>query len=719
MASPTQFIEITDFSPGIFGDLHALSNQHSASDPTSTKARSTLMNGAATIENTHGCRADISGALVPLPIRQPFLTMEGVTQPQQTTPSFMPADIRGMFLLDAQIGVPYENESASTDEGIFTMWGFVVSPGGDGAGQYLVYALGREFRPWTTTDVLPEGAIDFMFSAVDTPTSLHLPPAQLTAVRFYYGSSTHADKTNELYRQRWAIPVVVGLIAWTGTGVISVGGQTFKQGTIATDEKTFLTRVWGEELNASPSGELIDAFQHYSPTIGWGGSGSTLGGYTARTVVIGSNLNHAGLLDSPIVPTTGINRGHLWSFHIGDDGSKMGDDADSAVYPENLLRAPYLMVAHQGRLVMLERSRADIASSELTTEVSGITMDTRDDSLWYSEYGLPLQDNFEDTYEAYGQYPADERSRQYYLLTVAEDIIAGSGAMGTVTNDQLLIVKHRGGAVLISGDLDNPTVRRLPSVESTHGVISKGAQTPVGFVYGSRNGIFTWQGGDASVKLSRQIEGFFWDHTHGSSTEIYAGSRGRFGYWNGFVCVPNSFLYDTMSDSWWKFESEDAIPYNCYEESSDGSLLAFKYKHAPHVDSEHYFCFKYNEETLRDTYSWQSHPLVETQGRKLSFQNVEILATGHDQSATTIDVYLTGFDQEGTPTTIPVTTLTLAATRGPQLLRADIAPNFRAEYVQVRLEASSTDTDHPAPKIHRVRFGVSERATTIRHGGTS
>ena len=55
---------------------------------------------------------------------------------------------------------------------------------------------------------------------------------------------------------------------------------------------------------------------------------------------------------------------------------------------------------------------------------------------------------------------------------------------------ELLLVGHRGGALLERGDVANPTIIQLPHVESTWGITAHAAATPIGVVYGSRNSIF-------------------------------------------------------------------------------------------------------------------------------------------------------------------------------------------------------------------------------------
>lgn len=95
-----------------------------------------------------------------------------------------------------------------------------------------------------------------------------------------------------------------------------------------------------------------------------------------------------------------------------------------------------------------------------------------------------------------------------------------------------------------------------------------------------------------------------------------------------------------------------------------------------------------------------------------------MVVTNSTSSPAHILVTLTGYDEKAdeidsreVPFYIPA-----SDSNQVQIMRQDILTNFQAEYVTVRIQAWSTDADTPAPKIHALRIGVDDRATTIRHG---
>ena len=291
-----------------------------------------------------------------------------------------------------------------------------------------------------------------------------------------------------------------------------------------------------------------------------------------------------------------------------------------------------------------------------------------------------------------------------------------TGLIASLTADELLIIKDHGGGYLVKGDLDNPTVQRLPFLESTYGVTIKPALTPLGLVYATRNGVFLWAGGDTSKKLSEQIDGFFFRHEDTTiSGEVYAGNRGRMDYWHPWVCLPNNYLYDTRNGAWWRLAApfrNNSTPYNIYcTVPSLGQLYAFPYKITEPDQNQVWDV--YDPAVLAGSYSWQSQPLIETRENYRAFQEVTIVASnGTNPNIATVTVTLTGVNHDGSevsPATPVSVTFSIPATGSdrPVLLRKDILRNFNAMYVQVRIVASGNGG--PAPKIHQLMIGTTDR----------
>ena len=297
-----------------------------------------------------------------------------------------------------------------------------------------------------------------------------------------------------------------------------------------------------------------------------------------------------------------------------------------------------------------------------------------------------------------------------FQFDVGSENVTGIGLIASVNTDELLLIKHRDGGLLIRGDLDNPTIARLRSIESTYGVSASPVNTPIGLVYGTRNGVFVWAGGEQSKKLSTQIEGFFWNHT---DNVVYQAHRGRFAFMHPWVAVPNNYLFDVRTNGWWRLTNpadRGNVAYNCYSiDPTNGFMYAFPHKRTA---TQTVVADVFSSSQLSDSYSWQSQPLVETIDRQQSYQELEIVASPGNQSgiACTINLTLTGYNEDGTSVD-PVTTMfnfNGNGTSAPVILRKHLATNFVAQYVQVKIVASTT-VSAPAPKIHAVRLGHADR----------
>lgn len=344
-----------------------------------------------------------------------------------------------------------------------------------------------------------------------------------------------------------------------------------------------------------------------------------------------------------------------------------------------------LLVLHQGRLCTFGFVPQISANGQWNSNVSFET-----DHMWYSLVRQP------------GTGGAN--------ALLMEENQSGFGAVASLTADQLFVVKNYGGGYLLRGSLSNPTVVRLPFVQSTEGVASRPALSPLGVVYGTRTGVYAYAGGDTSEKLSPQLDGMFWRSTSSPTTEQYGGIESRFEYWDPFVCVGNNFLFDTRTKSWWRLDIPSDFndrPFSHYSVSAGtGKLYAFHYK----LDAASRAVWQtFDRTSLAGSWSWQSQPLVETQTPDMwEFQELEII-TMRPTSASdtcTVAVTLTGYDYNGASVSSPTTTFNLATNTADQVAimrqRIDTA-SFTARHVQVKIVASSSTG--VAPKVFPgVRF---------------
>lgn len=198
----------------------------------------------------------------------------------------------------------------------------------------------------------------------------------------------------------------------------------------------------------------------------------------------------------------------------------------------------------------------------------------------------------------------------------------GYGAWGSLTSSDLLLIKHNGGAYLIQGDINNPIVRRFPSVLGTNGVEVIGTATNLGFIYGvNDDGVYAWQGGDASLLLSPQLEDGFWQTP--TSTYRFAG---QFQSWGNLVLCPNNFLLDTKTSAWWRIEDPATRLYYCWQIDPMNNIA---YGLRPTFsDTSGVYAGGFNSGTPAVNYSWQSQPFNVFDRRRTLIRGVYITAQG-------------------------------------------------------------------------------------------
>jgi len=350
------------------------------------------------------------------------------------------------------------------------------------------------------------------------------------------------------------------------------------------------------------------------------------------------------------------------------------------------------LVAHQGRMVAITRTQKQTGELTGGSEEWGIITE----SVTYS----PVQDFYGEL--GFGCFETAQ---------FGEEKPFRSGVVASITADEIIFIKDREGAVLVRGDLDNPTVVQLPYVESTHGAYNIPAKTNFGLVYGTVNGVYVWEGGESSRHLSAQLDGWFWNHDVSLN---YLGNRGRFAWWNPWVVAPNNFVFDSRTESWWRIDTpaNTNVSCNVADVVNTGNRL-YLFPHKINGSAKPMW-YTATPDNLADTYTWQSQPLMETRARVVTVQEVHIVVTPASTAAGSVAVTLTGYDKDGTAVTPVTVTFTLAANTNPQMLHKDVAANFQATHMQVKIVVNANDTNAPAPKIHSVKLATATRARVAK-----
>jgi len=653
MGEPQDYIAIENFSPGIFADLHGFTGATATANAANVTSLGPGQNGGAIVDDTFGCHADPTGALTPLPART--LVNQAAWQTFGVAGGTRwPADKVGYYVLDVRI-ISYlvtDDHDAQTErDAAFILFGAFYAPDNDGQFRQIVWGV------IVGLDINLWRVVHYNRYApgvVPSP-ALSIPSGTVALLRHVDGERTGGFLRYDIYATQNS---VFFMCSPSRDGGVGDDNTAWATGAIPAVEVALTS--YGTDTGRTNYPVGVDTTT-YSATF----SGC-----------IGVFPDPLTMQDPP------INTTYWYPRYIGGRQALPG----------------FMAIAHQGRAVMaslLSRSFGDGFNVVL-------------DRVAYSPvYNAALTTST--VTPATLQFPTD-----YNSSIAGDDNPAPIGTLGSIVASELLVVKHGRGGVLMRGDMDNFEAVALPYIESTYGVVSQSVAAPMGFVYGSRNGVFVWSGGQTTDKVSKQIDGYFWQHAPDIE---YTGNQARFGYWHPWLCVPNDYLFNTQTNAWWKLEDSgdvNRIRYSHYDVSAlNGKMYAFPYLNAPAADPVIYV---YDPDVLRSSYSWRSLPLIETKQRLTTFQNVELTVTTAFPwtAVTTVTVTLTGFDEKGDQVSSVPTVFSLNASGeyGSQVRLRNIVTNnvaqaaFTARYVQVLVTASADSG--PAPKIHSIKLGVRE-----------
>lgn len=287
----------------------------------------------------------------------------------------------------------------------------------------------------------------------------------------------------------------------------------------------------------------------------------------------------------------------------------------------------------------------------------------------------------------------------------------GVGAVGSISAGELFMVKRQGGGVIVSGDLANPSITRLPGVVSTgSATTNRTAATTSGLVYAVKDGgAYQWRGGDTSTKISSQLEDVSFavdaqaprrDSAHLTDQPVVC-----FAEWGGWVLASNNWLYDPAAGGWWKIEDSSSVNIMHWSKSWSDQ---FMYGAAPKFSQTDTTCFySWDRENAADSYSWQSHPIPASVDRLMEVREMVLVAQGSG----TVTVTMTGINPAGSDTT-QAESFTVTHTDQPQRLRPAVGGTFIKGYnVMVRIQ-SDGGTTH-APVVYALHLGTrtAEQAT--------
>lgn len=321
---------------------------------------------------------------------------------------------------------------------------------------------------------------------------------------------------------------------------------------------------------------------------------------------------------------------------------------------------PEGIFGHQGRSVELDQ----------TSWTHGTTGTwSFNEQVFYTKVNLASLDN-NSLAAVYGQEDAE-----------------GFGAFASVNASELMLVRIGYGGYIIRGDLNNPTVLFVPGIPGTGNTRHTAAITPVGLVYGSRNGgVWAWSGGDTADLLSPQLDNDFWcpNGTTGDFTD-YAG---KFAFWKELILTPHNWAYDWRNKSWWRLEDPTVIDIYHWCQNADSHVIygAPQYVNSASLSTS---LAGWDASTPATSWSWESQVLPLGDYRTANVREVVLVAQG----VGTVKFTLSGYNSLGVLITENHTG-TWANQSLPEAIRFPVALN-EISGMRIRLEATASAAATP------------------------
>lgn len=286
----------------------------------------------------------------------------------------------------------------------------------------------------------------------------------------------------------------------------------------------------------------------------------------------------------------------------------------------------------------------------------------------------------------------------------------GFGAIVSFTASDLLLIGHDGGGLLIQGDLNSFTARRLPGIPSTHGKEVVGAMTPLGYVYGIYNGgVYAVDGGGGANFLSPDMPPNFWIPDQFASPIMNAVDyAGTFAYWGDLIMCPGNWVYHIPSNSWWAIDRTSTNhTYHAWLTSPTGMFMyGIPTTPIPKTATKVTGATRFDQTVPADSWTWAGQPIVISGNRVVRVREIVIVAQGNHAAATnagTITVTLSNPDGTDPQTQV----FALGQSAGyPQRLRAVVEARDLAA-VRVTI-AAAVGTGIGAPFLHQVLLGYDD-----------
>lgn len=388
---------------------------------------------------------------------------------------------------------------------------------------------------------------------------------------------------------------------------------------------------------------------------------------------------------------------HIESYII-DESSPLGPRPGSAILQS---------LVHQGRIVFTVQSRNGVATSQ-GFGTRSVTL-AGDNMCFYAANDLYTPP----TTNVYRFMPENP---------------GPIGVMASMNANELIAIKHQGGGGLLRGDVARPQFVALPGLPSIQGATNIPVVTPMGLVFGTRDGVYLWQGSEGAESISTQLDGWFWQPEGTPGLEdgrLYFDypHRGKFNVSGYFVYAPNNWIYDTRTGAWYRLNpttrtvGEDTykVGYRNYEVSTTGRVYGIK----PIItESDLTVAHVYDRDVPTHEYQWRSQPIPRTVNRRVDVREVVLKAQGEGEVTVTV-IGLEGM-QDAVTFTVNSPDQPRVYTKPIKVESEDVEvmvhsigdgdPDLTDDGVPIAIEGT------PAPTVYSVSLGIQPGPSVSRAG---
>jgi hypothetical protein len=308
----------------------------------------------------------------------------------------------------------------------------------------------------------------------------------------------------------------------------------------------------------------------------------------------------------------------------------------------------------------------------------------------------------------------DAALSSYFQISAGLENPVGYGALASLTSDQLLFIKARGGAMFFQGDLNDFTAVTLPNVRSTGQPHDSGVVVPSAFLYPvDASGVYAWRGGDSSIHLTDHLNPNFFrppavdsqgDETPWGHSWTQSASFGE------LVCFGNNWVYDLdRSDDpgtgWWRLDDPDDVVFHKLTVDWRGRHMYAAPSGFLSPDDPAFY--EYDSTLKAASWSWQSqpHPSTLDPSRDMAVGEVLITAVGRGPVRVTVTsranpngrTHSVELDDPARPHTI----------RLPKF-------HIHGTHFQVRVESEASSSTGEAPDVFQYQLEVDEAHRVAR-----